>query len=116
MLGQSRTEYPWAHLIPSNATLRTKCGLTRQAKLGSKKALFWGAHRARLKMAGGAHRHVGWWGGKLTAYDPKTKKHKIEWDDGDDPWNEDLLNMRKAKEWRFLLKGEKKRDIVQSMD
>ena len=68
------------------------------------------------QMAGGAHRHVGWWGGKLTAYDPKTKKHKIEWDDGDDPWNEDLLNMRKAKEWRFLLKGEKKEDIVQSMD
>ena len=60
--------------------------------------------------------YVGWWGGKLTAYNPKTKKHKIEWDDGDRPWLEDLLNITKAKEWRFLLKGEKKEDIVQSMD
>jgi len=60
--------------------------------------------------------YVGWWGGKLTAYNPKTKKHKIEWDDGDRPWQEDLLNITKAKEWRFLLKGEKKEDIVQSMD
>ena len=32
------------------------------------------------------------------------------------PWQEDLLNITKAKEWRFLLKGEKKEDIVQSMD
>jgi hypothetical protein len=27
----------------------------------------------------------------------KTKKHAIEWDDGDAPWKEEMLNIKKAK-------------------
>ena len=47
-----------------------------------------------------------WYLGTLVAYDSKTTKHKIKWDDGDRDWNVDLMACSRCKEWRFVQSGE----------
>ena len=48
----------------------------------------------------------GWYLGTLSDYDADSQKHTIKWADGDKPWVVNLMQCKKAAEWRFVQDGE----------